>query len=214
MQYITCILTAYFISTVRIFDLRKISSHGMSTPLIEVAGHRRSVSSAYFSPITGNYLLTTSYDDHLRYCSFLSLRVLISYSLAALTSIGKLKKMLFLEKIGIFASPYPYTLTFFNFYHAQIARYEGLTFTIGFERVFDTSNIVAEKITMKSCCRHNNNTGRWLSSFRATWHPARDDALVVGCMLNPRQVEYLFKLLFCYMLIKLLLRFLFFIDTI
>ena len=37
-------------------------------------------------------------------------------------------------------------------------------------------------------CSHDNWTGRWLSKFRAVWHPRREDVLIVGSMKRPRQV--------------------------
>ncbi|NXJ83942.1 WDR76 protein, partial [Trogon melanurus] len=37
--------------------------------------------------------------------------------------------------------------------------------------------------------RHNNNTGRWLTRFRAVWDPKREDCFVVGSMARPRQIE-------------------------
>ncbi|NXC14656.1 WDR76 protein, partial [Corythaeola cristata] len=37
--------------------------------------------------------------------------------------------------------------------------------------------------------RHNNNTGRWLSRFRAIWDPKQEDCFVVGSMARPRQIE-------------------------
>ena len=36
--------------------------------------------------------------------------------------------------------------------------------------------------------RHNNQTGRWLSTFMATWHP-RMDLFVSGSMNRPRCIE-------------------------
>ena len=36
--------------------------------------------------------------------------------------------------------------------------------------------------------RHNNQTGRWLTPFRARWDPSSDDHFVVGSMEHPRQV--------------------------
>jgi len=38
-------------------------------------------------------------------------------------------------------------------------------------------------------CRHNNNTGRWLTRFRAVWDPKQEQCFVVGSMARPRQVE-------------------------
>ena len=37
---------------------------------------------------------------------------------------------------------------------------------------------------------HNNHTGRWLTGFRAQWHPMREDVFVVGSMNRPREVRY------------------------
>ncbi|KAK2154158.1 hypothetical protein LSH36_275g04008, partial [Paralvinella palmiformis] len=37
--------------------------------------------------------------------------------------------------------------------------------------------------------RHNNYTGRWLSNFKAIWHPRREDLFIVGSMSRPRQIE-------------------------
>ncbi|XP_040198129.1 WD repeat-containing protein 76-like [Rana temporaria] len=48
-----------------IYDIRQISSKKLC-PVISLPGHSKSVSSAYFSPVTGNRVLTTCADDHLR----------------------------------------------------------------------------------------------------------------------------------------------------
>jgi len=37
--------------------------------------------------------------------------------------------------------------------------------------------------------RHNNQTGRWLTPFRATWHPTRENTLLTGSMERPRRME-------------------------
>lgn len=36
--------------------------------------------------------------------------------------------------------------------------------------------------------RHDNHTGRWLSTFMAQWHPSMD-IFVVGSMRKPRAIE-------------------------
>jgi len=43
----------------------------------------------------------------------------------------------------------------------------------------------------KTDIRHNNQTGRWLSTLMARWHPALDDReiFVVGSMQQPRTIE-------------------------
>ncbi|XP_008943587.1 PREDICTED: WD repeat-containing protein 76, partial [Merops nubicus] len=55
-------------------------------------------------------------------------------------------------------------------------------------RVYDTSSL-SLTATLLSKVRHNNNTGRWLTRFRAVWDPKREDCFVVGSMAQPRQIE-------------------------
>jgi WD40 repeat protein len=60
-------LNNYFIfRTVCIWDLRKLNKKAKNRPMDEI-NHGKSVSSAYFSPVTGNYILSTSMDDKIRY---------------------------------------------------------------------------------------------------------------------------------------------------
>ncbi|KAJ7417609.1 WD repeat-containing protein 76 [Pitangus sulphuratus] len=37
--------------------------------------------------------------------------------------------------------------------------------------------------------RHNSNTGRWLTRFRAIWDPKQEHCFVVGSMAQPRQIN-------------------------
>lgn len=37
--------------------------------------------------------------------------------------------------------------------------------------------------------RHDNLTGRWLSTFMARWHPNKEDIFVVGSMNRPRMID-------------------------
>ena len=39
-----------------------------------------------------------------------------------------------------------------------------------------------------TCIPHNNFTGRWLTPFKAVWHPQREDVILVGSMEQPRRV--------------------------
>jgi len=55
-------------------------------------------------------------------------------------------------------------------------------------RLFNTSTTPAT-ISPQCQVRHNNQTGRWLTPLRATWHPAREGMLVTGSMERPRQME-------------------------
>lgn len=37
--------------------------------------------------------------------------------------------------------------------------------------------------------RHDNNTGRWLSTLRPVYDPKQDHVFVLGCLLQPRRIE-------------------------
>lgn len=116
-------LTSYMDGSVRFFDMRKTTgTNGKRlNEIFYVGGHGRTVNAAYFSPITGNSVLTTCLDDMLR--------------------------------------------------------------------VFDSTVISKDQVKLRASCRHFNQTGRWLTPFKATWHPECDDIFVVGSMSKPRQIE-------------------------
>ncbi|KGL90135.1 WD repeat-containing protein 76, partial [Charadrius vociferus] len=75
----------YFVAAgavdVCIYDVRYLKSNG-NTPVSSLKGHTRSVASAYFSPVTGNRVVTVCADDKLSYIkvpsalSFLSVTLL------------------------------------------------------------------------------------------------------------------------------------------
>ena len=44
-------------------------------------------------------------------------------------------------------------------------------------------------LILPSIGRHDNQVGRWLTNFRATWDPKFDSYAVVGSMKQPRQVR-------------------------
>ena len=44
-------------------------------------------------------------------------------------------------------------------------------------------------LILPSIDRHDNQVGRWLTNFRATWDPKFDSYAVVGSMKQPRQVR-------------------------
>jgi len=56
-------------------------------------------------------------------------------------------------------------------------------------RLYDTENITSSNMKPSSQVRHNNQTGRWLTPFRATWHPTRENILLTGSMERPRRME-------------------------
>jgi len=106
-----------------IFDIRNASTSATSqlmTPVSELIGHTRSLSSCQFSPVTGNQVVTMGSDD---------------------------KVMLF------------------------------------------NTSTMAKTIAPQCKVRHNNQTGRWLTPFRSSWHPTREGMLVTGSMERPRQIE-------------------------
>ncbi|XP_062998356.1 WD repeat-containing protein 76 [Elgaria multicarinata webbii] len=113
----------YFITAgardVGIYDVRHLKKSG-GRPVVSLTGHTKSVASAYFSPLTGNRVVTTCADDTLR--------------------------------------------------------------------VFGT-NCLTSLAPILTTIRHNSNTGRWLTRFRAIWDPKRDDCFVVGSMSRPRQIQ-------------------------
>nr|XP_009943947.1 PREDICTED: WD repeat-containing protein 76 [Opisthocomus hoazin] len=113
----------YFVAAgagdVCVYDVRHLKPKG-NKPVSALKGHTKSVASAYFSPVTGNRVVTVCADDKLR--------------------------------------------------------------------VYDTTSFSATAAVL-SAVRHNNNTGRWLTRFRAIWDPKQEDCFVVGSMAQPRQIE-------------------------
>ncbi|XP_049753631.1 WD repeat-containing protein 76 isoform X1 [Elephas maximus indicus] len=113
----------YFVTAglrdIHIYDARSLTPRG-SQPLTSLTEHTKSVASAYFSPITGNRLVTTCADNNLR--------------------------------------------------------------------IFDSS-CVSSQLPLLTTIRHNTNTGRWLTRFRAVWDPKQEDCIIVGSMAHPRRVE-------------------------
>lgn len=63
-------LSYYTFSFANIYDLRHLKRRN-NQAVCELSGHSRSVSSAFFSPLTGNRVLTTCMDDTIR-CSQIS----------------------------------------------------------------------------------------------------------------------------------------------
>ncbi|KAJ9586229.1 hypothetical protein L9F63_020138 [Diploptera punctata] len=55
-------------------------------------------------------------------------------------------------------------------------------------RVYDVREMKTTIPRIVANIKHNNHTGRWLTTFKATWHPQRDDLFVVGSMERPRRI--------------------------
>ncbi|KAM6202483.1 WD repeat-containing protein 76 [Rhynchocyon petersi] len=104
---------------VHIYDARNLARSSIR-PLISLTEHTKSVASAYFSPATGNRVVTTCADSHVR--------------------------------------------------------------------IFDSS-CMSSQFPLLTAIRHNTNSGRWLTRFRAVWDPKQEDCIIVGSMAYPRRVE-------------------------
>ena len=105
-----------------LFDLRNTRGGSTTTmPRVRTfAGATRSISSAFFSKVTGKTIATVAYDDKIR--------------------------------------------------------------------LYDTSKEEEETDPVESIY-HNNQTGQWISPFKAEWHPTREDMFMIGSMRHPRQLD-------------------------
>ena len=104
-----------------IFDMRKGGSESkLMKPIKDLIGHTKAISSAMYSPVTGDRVVTVSYDNKLR--------------------------------------------------------------------IFDCTQS-ASILKPDKIISHNNQTGRWLTTFKAEWHPRRDDLFFIGSMQQPRQMD-------------------------
>ena len=103
-----------------IYDTR-MAKKKMLTPVSSLMGHTKAISSALFSPQSGNKVVTVSYDNRIR--------------------------------------------------------------------LFDTSNLEEKTKEPIRSINHNNQTGRWLTTFKAEWHPMYEDVFFVGSMSQPRQID-------------------------
>ncbi|XP_057375972.1 WD repeat-containing protein 76-like [Daphnia carinata] len=74
------------------------------------------------------------------------------------------------------------------FYSPITGQYALITCTDDTLKLYDVQKGRAEVECIKSIS-HNNFTGRWLTPFKAVWHPQRDDVFIVGSMEHPRRVE-------------------------
>lgn len=56
-------------------------------------------------------------------------------------------------------------------------------------RLFNTSEEFKQDLKPYKSISHNNQTGRWLTTFKAEWHPQNEDIFFVGSMNQPRQMD-------------------------
>lgn len=114
-----CFLTGSTDAKAKLWDARMMGRK-KSTPIATLQ-HHRSCSAAFFSPVEGNSIVTTSFDDTLR--------------------------------------------------------------------IFDCSQLTEAEVRQQVVLKHNNNTGRWLTPFKAVWMPGCDELFLVGSMEYPRRIE-------------------------
>lgn len=74
------------------------------------------------------------------------------------------------------------------FFSPITGQYALITCTDDTLKLYDVQKGKAEVECIKSIS-HNNFTGRWLTSFKAVWHPQREDVFIVGSLEHPRRVE-------------------------
>lgn len=58
--------------------------------------------------------------------------------------------------------------------------------------IFEDSHLASGLMQPEKSIKHNNQTGRWLSTFMAKWHPGTfsgREIFAVGCMQKPRTIE-------------------------
>ena len=56
-------------------------------------------------------------------------------------------------------------------------------------RLFNTSGEFKKDLKAYKSIYHNNQTGRWLTTFKAEWHPQNEEVFFVGSMNQPRQMD-------------------------
>lgn len=128
-----------------IFDLRNTSTvkgdddEELVAPVVSFPKASKGVHGAFFSPLTGQYALTTGVDNTIK-----------------LFDVRQGSEAQCKLKIRLICYS-NFILICFRF--------------IGLKTI-----------------EHNNFTGRWLTPFKATWHPQREDVFVVGSMEHPRRV--------------------------
>lgn len=54
--------------------------------------------------------------------------------------------------------------------------------------LLENAHVSTNLLQPSASIRHNNQTGRWLSTLMANWHPAAD-VFAVGCLKQPRRIE-------------------------
>ncbi|CAK9292026.1 unnamed protein product [Gordionus sp. m RMFG-2023] len=59
-------------------------------------------------------------------------------------------------------------------------------------RIGDINNYLMKNLPgppLLTQIKHNNHVGRWLTNFKATWHPHVENFFAIGSMEHPRQIQ-------------------------
>lgn len=165
--------------TVAIYDsrcLKKTKSKAVS----QLHGHTLSISSAYFSPCTGNRVLTTSLDNHLRWCWLSILKVYVTVAVCSPSSMSLPVSIHRIYDTSEMTSESP-LLTSIRY----IFLFSGLPSLFCAPRLVGTWPRSRPLLIF----RHDMQTGRWLTKLSAVWDPKQEDCFVVGSMARPRRVQ-------------------------
>lgn len=155
------LLTCGVEGTVQIWDVRKLSAKPSSTkpgkPSKPVLAFQqpRSVTSANFSPLTGNHVLTSAFDDTIRF-----------YPNGA-------------------TDPDAQPMYGFRAFHACACLPQ---------QVLTPPPISLSLLLLPlplSTVKHNNQTGRWLTTFKSMFHPCSDTIALSGSLERERGIDVL-----------------------
>ncbi|XP_069686474.1 WD repeat-containing protein 76-like isoform X2 [Periplaneta americana] len=86
---------------------------------------------------------------------------------------------------AVFVLPHPKGLT--SAFFSPAGRYVLTTCNDDRLRIYDVADMRTRPNVMANI-RHNTHTGQWLTTFKATWHPRREDVFIVGSMEQPRGI--------------------------
>ncbi|KAK3103121.1 hypothetical protein FSP39_016628 [Pinctada imbricata] len=149
--------------------------------------HSRPINCTRFSPYNWSQVFTSSYDGTLRSCDIEKGVFDEIYSLTEDSSL--LKSFDFLSAHSLLVSQQDGDVALVDT-RAKGAEAEHLYWLHDKSlRTLSIHPVDKNIFVTASTDNHDNHTGRWLTNFRPTWHPTREDLFVVGSMARPRQIE-------------------------
>ncbi|XP_004365342.1 WD repeat-containing protein 76 [Capsaspora owczarzaki ATCC 30864] len=131
--------------------------------------HTKKANTIQFNPANSNYFVTSGVDAAVR---IWDVRKLSGKKASALLALDESR----LSVTSAFFSPHGDRLLTTSLDHHL--------------RIYNNVQLVAP--AQQPACHelaHNNQTGRWLSTFHAVWDPKHNDTFVCGSMDHPRQIE-------------------------